>query len=411
MRRMLALVGIVVVGSAALAVASRDSPPSPRHSDQAASARAARPSASATAAVAASSPPGSPETTPSPRVRYVDCAAGNDRSAGTREAPLRTVTAATAAPLRPGDAVLLARGCTWAGPIAVRGNGTAAAPIVLDAYGTGPAPVLQAATSDTARSGLLMAGDYQVARNLRVTGAAGAGITIEGRRGAVSDAEVDHVGIGVLIRGAGARVSRVKAHDLQMVVNTVGGDDDYGATGFIVQADDAQIGWSSCTRCRAPSHDYGHDGGFADIWNHGDDLVIHHATGEETDGVLEIGGDSRTASARRITLRDNDFRAAHGGVVVHVGNRFAIPVTDLVITRTTITNTLASDPPVLSGDVRNLRFEGNTVATPAVVSASGAPARHSCNRYAVSAAANVGFSLDATERAGPTVPAALTTCG
>lgn len=403
LRRVLALIGIVVIGSIAIAlVGGAERRGSPR-AEHVTSARATGPKPTGNGGPGVG---GGSAAASAARAVHVHCSDGDDRQPGTLSLPLRTVAAAAALPLRPGDSVLFARGCTWQGPVVFRGSGKAAAPLVLAAYGTGADPVLRGAASEAEQSALQLAGDYLVVRNLRVTRAAGTGIAVTGKHVTISDVEVDHVGIGVLVRGAAARVNRVRAHDLHMIVNTPGGDDDYGATGFNVQAADATIGWSSCIRCRAPSLDYGHDGGFVEIWNHGDRLLVHDSTGEETDGILEIGGDATAASARGVTIRDNTFRKAHGGVVVHTGNRFAITVSDLAVSGNTITNTMDTDPPVLSGDVRSLRFEGNTVSTPAMVSASGAPLRHRCNRYTVDAVSDVGFQLDGTERTGSASPAA-----
>lgn len=341
---------------------------------------------------------------PDPAVTlYVSCT-GDDHNGGTAAAPLRSITAATREVLPAGSRVLLARGCSWTGPVELRGSGTAELPVVVGAYGTGSAPVLTG-SPDAGTAGVVrLLGDFQAVQDVHVAGGAGPGVEILGEHGTVRDAEIDGVGIGVLLCGRYGSVSGTRVHDLHMVVDTPGGDDDYGAVGFDVQAAGVEIAGSSCVNCRATSHDYGYDGGFAEVWNYGDDLDIHDSSGENTDGILEVGGNLPAASAQRVEIRDSRFDDAHGGIVIHQADRFGMPKSSLTVSGTTVVNTSASDNPVLSGQIRDVGFDGNFVSTPAVVSASGAPASHRCNTYDVAAPDKVGFAPDASERLSGTAP-------
>jgi hypothetical protein len=336
-----------------------------------------------------------PSATSITRHVYVDCTAGKDDNSGSRSAPLRTVAAATAATVPSGTEIDLARGCTWAGGVTLRGDGTAKAPIILGAYGTGADPVLTGAPGLTGV--ISLQGTYQVVQNVRVTGAAGTGIEVRGEHDLVRQTEIDDVGLGVVFTGASGTATGVAVHDLHMVVDTAGGDDDYGAVGFDVQAGDIEISASSCTHCRAPSHDYGYDGGFAEVWNYGDALSLHDNTGDDTAGILEIGGGSATSSARGISIRDNTFRDAHGGFVVHTTGPFAIAATSVTVSGNTIVNSDASDGPVLSGYVPAIAFDGNTVTTPAEVSDGGTPGTHRCNVYPKSSPDRLGYRASSSE--------------
>lgn len=277
------------------------------------------------------------------------------------------------------------------------GSGTPELPIVVGAYGVGPDPVLTGSPVADSPGVVRLLGDYQIVRDMRVTGAVVAGVEIRGEHGTVRDVDIDQAGIGVLFGGRYGSAFDTRVRALHMVVDTPGGDDDYGAVGFDVQASGVEIARSSCVGCRAASHDFGHDGGFAEIWNYGDDLTIHDSAGENTDGILEIGGNQPAASARRVEVRDNRFEDAHGGIVIHEADRFGIPVSALTVSGNTIVNTSASDNPILSGPISEVRFDRNTVTTPARVSASGAPADHLCNTYDVTAPDQVGFSLGTSE--------------
>lgn len=95
---------------------------------------------------------------------YVDCDAGNDSNAGTdaRQA-WRSLPRANQAALRPGDALLLKRGCSWTGPLVAAWTGTAALPILISAYGSGPLPLIQ----NAAYSNVDITGSYQIIEYLQ----------------------------------------------------------------------------------------------------------------------------------------------------------------------------------------------------------------------------------------------------
>src|SRR5204863_6493840 len=130
-------------------------------------------------------------------------------------------------------------------------------------------------------------------------------------------------------------------------------------------------------------------------------LDIHDSTGDNTDGILEIGGSATDASAHRVTVTHNTFTAAHGGLNVHAGDRFAIPVSDLVFSYNVVSDASASDPPILDGEVGSMSFDSNVVSGPARISVSGAPASHRCNIYRGVSPGAVGFAIDSTERVQP----------
>jgi len=348
--------------------------------------------------------------------RYVNCVLGSDVNPGTRTAPVRTIHHALATRLAPGDTVWLAKGCAWEGQVTVRGDGTAARPITIAAYGTGAAPSITGSSLSMDRSVVQLTGSYQSMSGVRVSHGAGIGISLNGGHDAVTDTEIADVGIGVRFRGRFGLANTVNVHDLHMVVDTAGGDDDYGAVGYDVEATDAEVSTSRCTNCRAPSHDFGYDGGFVEVWNHGDRLFVHDCTGDNTSGVLEIGGDAPDGSARNVTLARDVFRSAHGGLWIHSGDHFSIAVSKLLLDRSSIDDTSTADPQILGGDLTNLTVRNSSLRTPGQVSWSGSPSSHGCNRYFVPSAAAIGFPVNGSESvAGQNAPQALgpasPTCG
>jgi hypothetical protein len=330
---------------------------------------------------------------------YVDCVGGKDSNSGLRRSPLRTITAATAHSRPAGTTIYLARGCTWNGSVVLRGSGSPTMPVTLTAYGTGTAPTITGRALPKETPVLQLAGDFQLVSGVSVAHAAGIGVLTTGARARIDGVEITDVGIGVRFAARFGVATSVNIHDLHMMVNTPGGDDDYGALGFDVESRDVEIARSRCTNCRASSHDYGHDGGFAEVWNYGDGLNVHDNVGRNTSGILEVGGTAHDASAHGIAITRNNFQDAHGGFWVHRADRFAIPAGDIVVSANTITSSRA-DTAVLGGDLSVLTFQGNTVRTDGHISRTGAPRRHSCNVYVVPDSTLVGFSLDQTERAG-----------
>lgn len=330
---------------------------------------------------------------------YVDCNTGNDGNPGTQAKPFRSIAAATSRTLAPDTVVGLARGCTWDTTVELRGDGTASQPVSIDAYGTGADPVIKGGSSGI-EGAIRLFGAYQIVRNVRVTGATGVGILLAGAHSSARNVVIDDVGAGVMFTGTGTSAIGATISDLHMTVNTPGGDDDYGAVGFDVETDDVEISHSSCTNCRASSYDYGHDGGFVEVWNHGNNLYVHDNTGTNTQGIIEVGGNASGSSATNMRLIGNTFTDSHGGVVLHTDDEFAIQSTSVTVSGNTISSPDVGDSSVLDGDMTSVSFTGNRITTASTVSTDGAPAIHRCNSYTLRAAAQLGFSASSTERIG-----------
>jgi hypothetical protein len=70
---------------------------------------------------------------------------GDDANPGTSsQHPWKTLTPVATLPLAPGDRLLLQRGATFHGSLALRASGTSASPILLGSYGNGDLPVIDA---------------------------------------------------------------------------------------------------------------------------------------------------------------------------------------------------------------------------------------------------------------------------
>ena len=228
-----------------------------------------------------------------PTTYYVDQNLGSDSAAGTSSAPWKTLAKVSSVTLKPGETVLLRRGRTWSGGLAVTGSGSSSAPITIGAYGDGARPIVQG--NDEAC--LTLPGDYVWVQDLQV------GVSADAGRCKWAGVEVtgDHDKVlSTLITGAGAGVylaptadyTEVTQNDLvdnnYMTVNTPGGNNDSGAFAVLVQGNHSDIGWNRISGSIATSYDYGLDGAAVEIfW--GSNNVIHHNISEDNESFTELG--------------------------------------------------------------------------------------------------------------------------
>lgn len=317
------------------------------------------PSRSPSSASSSSDGSTSVATTGRPATYFIDCAAAGGGT-GTWERPWTSPAELREVFLEPGSTVSFKRGCSWEGQVWITGRGTAAQPITVSAHGDGTAPRLRDSDAAGNDAVVTVAAPYTVLSNLHVSGGTSHGVHLQGAHGLVKDVEIERTGFGVRFTGQGSTASNVTVHDLRMFRNTEGGDDDAGAVGFVVEADDVTVERSSCTNCRAESHDYGHDGGFIEIWQRGDRLKILNNRGTNTQGFLEAGAQDGTGSATDVVIRGNVMTECHGGAVnLHTGDKFAITARNVLLERNTFDVTAGGT--MFSGNTDALILRNNTL--------------------------------------------------
>lgn len=113
-------------------------------------------------------------TTPPPSSTfYIDCERGSDENDGrSKEQAWRSLERGNAAELKPGDAMLLRRGCTWMGTLRAAWHGTDDAPIKLGAYGEGDLPLIHNSAADIQNlfhASVEVTGSYQIIEHLATT--------------------------------------------------------------------------------------------------------------------------------------------------------------------------------------------------------------------------------------------------
>ncbi len=331
---------------------------------------------------------------------YVDSVGGSDKNSGrSPDSPWQTLDKVSSFKFNPGDVVGFKRGSSWSGGLVLQGSGAAGNPIVFRDYGTGPRPVF---SNPGQKSVITIAAHWLVIQGLQIQDAQEAGIRIEkdATDNVVRDNELTNVGIGVGIYGRYNRVTGNYAHDLHMVVDTPQPtNDDYGAVGFWIQDVHNEVSYNRCVNCRAPSHDYGYDGGVVEIYDNGDYSYIHHNYGTGSQGFLEIGRGSAQNVRVAYNISDNNY---DGFACIHTGDNFTTTVQDFEIVNNTIVKTMNQGEHQFyciqkSIQPTELLFFNNIVYS-SIPIGDGNSFMHAHNLYFMTNGAAVGFDLGPGER-------------
>ena len=333
---------------------------------------------------------------------YVDCTAGSDANSGTSTSSAwRSLSPVNARTFSAGNGIYLKRGCSWDGGLTARSSGSASAPITYAAYGTGAAPVVRNSGAGRYGNGVTVTGDYNVVDGLLVRDAGSAGVIMKpgADRNVVRNTEVTAAGMGIEADGQYNLITRNSVHDLRMIVNTQGGDDDYGATCFWLQGANNEVSYNRGVNCKAPSYDYGSDGGFVEIWQSGDNSFVHHNYSQNTAGYFELGG---SGSAQNVRVAYNVIRDWQGGPLLcpHDNGTFTIAYTNFRFEN----NTAVTDNGgqgigcVSSLTPSKVLFRNNVFSGNFQMSGGGGNFTHQNNLYNLSN--GVGYALGSGEKVG-----------
>jgi hypothetical protein len=255
------------------------------------------------------SPTPAPTPTPSPtggRQFYVDNVSGSDSNSGTSSStPWKSLAKLNSTNFQAGDAINFKRGSVWTGTLKVRNSGTSSASIFYRAYGTGAAPQIKN-PGVTWGNAIEVTGSYNVIQDFLVSDAHEAGVKIQANavRNIIWKNEVTRSGAGVRAAGQYNLLTGNYVHDLTMVVNDPEPWSDYGAVCFLLEADNNEVSYNRGINCRAPSYDFGHDGGFVEIWQRGNNSYIHHNYARNTNGFFELGA-AGSGSAQNVRVAYN----------------------------------------------------------------------------------------------------------
>ena len=244
---------------------------------------------------------------------YYVSPAGSDANNGTSPGTaIQSLSRASGLQLNAGDQVLLQRGATFSGKLAVWRSGTAGAPITIGAYGVGSKPVV---TGDCLEVG----GSYVTMTDFTVAYCNSNGIWSDGTGNEITNVEATHNIHGIDV-GEHAKNNKVVRnylhHNDRMAPNTPGAFDDYGAVGVVVQGDNTEVAYNTITDNWAVSADFGTDGSAVEIYG-GIGTLVHHNTASNNRTFTELGNNrsaDTTYAYNQVTssLNDTEFLITRG---------------------------------------------------------------------------------------------------
>ncbi|MGY2047782.1 hypothetical protein [Methylobacterium sp. JK268] len=280
-------------------------------------------------------------------VYYVDSSssAASDRNSGvSASAPLASLAAVNKLALRPGDTVAFKAGTSCAasasngGALTITASGTASAPITFTTYGSGPAAVIGNTAAGYSDAIQVANAQHVVIDGLKLADAGQAGINVTRTSSHVTirNVEATHVGEGVMLNGTDNLVTHSDFHDLTMVKNTANVfDDDYGAIGVMIGNSNNEVSFTKIVNAKAPSYDYGQDGGGIELFGTLSNIRIHDNWVENSEGFIEAGGNKSSLSnvsiVNNVSLNNGNFLTLHNG-----GGAFASSFSNFDVSHNTV---------------------------------------------------------------------------
>ncbi len=268
---------------------------------------------------------------------FFDSVGGSDKNSGSEpDQAMQSLEALNSLNFKPGDVIHLKRGSIWTGTLMAWASGSDGNPITFTSYGeSGDLPTFRnPGDMNNLTNAIRINGDWVVISNVKVQEAQFAGVYISDNadHNIVMNIEATQVGEGVNVHGRFNKILGNYIHDLNMVKNTEGGNDDYGAVGVWLFNSDNEVAYNRLVNLRAPSFDYIEDGGAVEFFKDVSNSHIHHNYVFNAKGFIEIGGGSAIDNVISYNLVINSGRT----IGVHLAGKFG-------------------------SDLRNLKFENNTV--------------------------------------------------
>jgi hypothetical protein len=291
---------------------------------------------------------------PSPTY-YVDSMNGSDSAAGTTpDKAWKTLATLDGKVFKPGDVVAFRRGGTYPGKLTISQSGTEQSPILFTAYDAGALPVLDGAGSRSWPPFVVHVEPgvgYIVIDSLRIQNVLDAGVSFDSgsHHNVVRNCEITNTGAGVNASGSHHSISKNYIHDLHMVVNDTALDNDYGAVG--VNLSDAaynEVSYNRMVRCRAPSIDYGYDGGAVEFFGTVTNSTVHHNWVESTEGFIEAGGSSADSNQGNSVFYNVVVDAYSNPLaVLHNTGPYGVAFSDLRFENNTVVSTSGNVAPAV----------------------------------------------------------------
>jgi hypothetical protein len=288
---------------------------------------------------------------PSCSCYYIDSVNGLDSNSGRSPTqPWKSITKVNNLRLSASQYVYLKKGSIWSGTLSINGSGTSGSPITISTYGDGDAPVISDSGLNVNQNiGVYIKGNYVVVEGLHLTDAmVGVKVEINSNHNIIRNNELEKVGIGVMLLGQYNLVTNNHIHDLHMVVNTQGGDDDYGALGVDILDSNNEISFNRFVNCEAPSYDYGTDGGAVEIYQFGDNSYIHHNSSLNSEGFMEASSNG-SGSAVNVLISYNLIINSTGLNAIHISDSTGIHIDNFRVQNNTFVDLRTHNP--MSGGI------------------------------------------------------------
>lgn len=285
---------------------------------------------------------------------YVDASSTSSSANGSLTSPWKTIAQVNtgSSVLLPGDTVLFKRGQIYVGKLNIAKSGTATNPIVYTNYGTGDLPEF----TNTA-SGVITfySKQYVVIDGIKITDRtiSATDHTVQAKISyaviidnspncTIKNSDISLVGVAIEITGGSNNtlVTGNYFHNLRMVRNTVGGDDDYGANPMVVGSSNNTITNNRFEECWGTSYDYGFDGGAVEFFGTTmNDNKIMYNTAINCNGFIEIGSSTNGSASNNIIAYNKVINCGILGVYQN-GATFSVTVNNLQYYNNTVVETV-----------------------------------------------------------------------
>ncbi len=275
------------------------------------------------------------------RVYYVSSSYTGATSNGNLSTPWKSlaVVQSNMSLFLPGDTISFKSGDSFSGTLTINKSGTSGNPITFNSYGLGNKPKLTGTGSAITYLIYQYNRNYIVFDGFEITDPSisstdrtiqsniqrAFGFDGSSSFNVIKNCKISLVGIGTYWVGPNNTIDHCDIGNLRMVVNNVGGNNDYGANPVVISSANNTITNNYFHDCWANSYDYTYDGGAVEFYGSGSsNNFIGYNTFYDCNGVVENG------SGNGGTIDNNKFvynKFINNGSLFYINNSGAYVVT------------------------------------------------------------------------------------
>ncbi len=237
---------------------------------------------------------------------YVNPSSTSTLSDGSYASPWKTIDQVndSTKTFNAGDTIFFKRGELYNGQLQIKGIGSPTKPIVYMPYGEGDFPEFTHTATGVIVlkdaqfiqiNGLKITDKTMDATNHTITAKIAYGIVlVNSPNCTISNCDISLVGVGIAPREGSnnTTIQHNYIHNLRIIINTVGGIDDYGATAIVIGSSSNQITNNFIEGCWAKSFDFLYDGGVVEFFGKEmNNNLIKNNTAVDCNGFAEFGSD------------------------------------------------------------------------------------------------------------------------